>query len=266
MQDYATNSRGAVPIVRRGEVRARIVDYLLNIAPQEVMPKTIARVLRIPHNTAKSECMRILAESDSPIVRTRRGWYRHRMSLETVRGMPGQKRIGLHGIKLEARRNQDNTGYCLAGKYRYYNQRRYWKRLFNGHWVTITVHDWDLVEVWVNASKNPLDLPEFERFIGYVTGLLEFVPLSSWHLIQLGYNFDVCGLKLEGLKGARLDVASKAFMQIYQKGEDVVRMECHDVPRMGIVEAMMVFKQILEHPRNESYRPAEPDPDDYSVR
>lgn len=265
LQDSATNSGGAVPIVRKGEVRARVVDYLLKIAPEEVMPKTIARALRIPHNTAKSECMRILAEFDSPIVRTRRGWYRHKISIDTIQGMPGQKRIGFHGIKLEARCNQDNTGYCLTGTYRTYRRRRTWEKCFEGRWVTIVVHERGLVEVWVKASEQCFDYLTFARYQAWVKGLVEFVPESSWFVIQLGVNVDVVGLQLDGLKSVKLSSFLNGWFQIYQKGEDAVRFECHTVPKLTVPELLDMIKRIAEPPSRNSYHPTEPDPDDYSV-
>lgn len=266
MQDSATNSRGVAPIVRRGKVRARIVDYLLEIAPDEAMPKTIARVLKIPHNTAKSECNRILAEPDCPLIRTGRGLYRHRMSLNTVRGMPGPKRVEFHGIKLEARCNQDNTGYCLTGPYRTYRKRRTWEKCFEGRWITIVVHERGLVEVWAKASEHCFDYLTFARYQAWVKGLVEFVPESSWFVIQLGVNVDVGGLQLDGLKSVKLSSFLNGWFQIYQKGEDVVRFECHTVPRLTVPELLDMIKRIAEPPSHDSYRPTEPDPDDYSVR
>jgi len=228
-------------------VRDRIVDYLYRIAPDEVSPKTIARVLRMNHSTVTKEMYRILAEKDSPVLSERRGWYRHKLDIDAIAKLGLSKRIELHGIKLEGASLTVNTAYSLAGQAkRQYRKRGTYKEMFEGRVVTITVHEMDLCEVWINTSEVPMSFHQFDRFQSWTKELLDFVDAFSWKITQLGLNVDVREMNLEGLTSLKLNVFRNAWFQIYQRGQDVVRFEAHMFPNLHLEEAMMILSRLVE--------------------
>ena len=248
-------------------MRELIVDYLYETAPDEVSPKTLSSVLGLNHKTVKKELSRLLDGKDVPIVRTSRGWYRHKMDIDVLARLDRTKRIELHGIKLEGTCLQVNAGYSLATKAKQrYRKRGIYKEVFEGRIVTVTIHEMGLVEVFLKTSETPMNFPQFDRFQSWLKGLLDFVSPSSWKIIQIGLNVDIPGLTLEGLKSIKLDAFRNAWFQIYQKGEDTVRFETHVLPDIRLHEAILLMRQLLE-PRGElSYDPAPFDGDDPAVR
>ncbi len=236
---------GKIP--RSETAEQKIVRYLHGIAPEEATPKTISRMLRINHGSVKRELSRILARKLAPIVRTRRGWYRHKLDVDVVAKLDRTKRIGLHGIKLEGTCLQANTGYFLAREAeRKYRRRGYHRVVFEDREVKVTVHEKGLVEVWLNASDHPIDFHQFDRFQSWLKGALHFVATWSWTVKQLALNVDTRELALDGISSVKLTVFRNAWFQVYQRGEDVVRFETHMLPSLGMEEAIMILRQLVE--------------------
>ena len=229
------------------KVRDRIVDYLYKIAPDEAMPKTISRVLKIPHGTVKKELTRILAATDSPLMCEHRGFYRHKFDLDILTKFDTTKQIELHGIQLQGVCHQANGGYSIskAAKSRY-RKRGTYKELFEDRIVTITVFENGLVQAWLNTSEHPVNFHQFDRFQAWLKGLLDFVAPGSWILKQVGLNVDVRQLQLDGLKSMKLMTFRNAWFQIYQKGEDTVRFETHLVPNIKLDEAWKIMRELVQ--------------------
>ena len=256
-------------------VRDRIVHYLFQIAPDEVDPKTIARVLKLNHSTVRKELSRILTMKNSPLFCERRGWYRHKLDMDTIAKISISKRIELHGIKLEGRL-QENTPYSLAEARHQYRKRGIHKEMFEDRVVTITIHEMGLAEVWLNTSEHPIGFQQFDRFQSWVKGILDFVEPWSWKLTQLGLNVDVHELNLEGVTSLKLSVFRNAWFQIYQKGEDCVRIETHLYPNLQLEEGLLILRQLVEtkvppRKQEEEYKPdieykGSKDKGDYSYR
>lgn len=267
LQITATNRRGVAQVARRVGPRDRIVAYLQRIAPMEASPKVIASEVCLNHNTVKSEMARMLAKSSAPIVRTSRGLYRARLNRDAVRIHPGVKRLGLHGLKIEGRCTQGSTGYCLLGPpTNEGRKRKTYQRLFRGRLVTITVHDGGLVEVFVKTDESPIYFDEFDCFVAWMEGLLEWVDQKSWQLRQYGVCADILGMRLDGIRSLRLSAFRNAWFQVYQKGDDLVRFETHAVTDITLTEVLTVIKQMAESATASRYSPSECDPDDFSVR
>ena len=228
-------------------MRDAIVDYLYKIAPDEIQPKTMARVLKLNHSTVTKEMHRILAEKDSPVICERRGWYRHKLDIDAIAKLDKGKRIELHGIKLEGTSLNVNTAYSFAGQAkRKYRKRGTFKEMFESRVVTITIHEMGLCEVWINTSEVPMEFHQFDRFQAWVKGLLDFVDPFTWKITQLGLNVDVREMNLEGLTSLKLSVFRNAWFQIYQRGQDVVRFESHMFPNLHLEEALMILTRLVE--------------------
>lgn len=248
----------------------RIIEYLYKIAPDEAMPKTIARVLRLSHGTVRKELVRILARKKSPLICEHRGFYRHRLDIDVIAKLDRTKQIELHGIQLQGVCHQVNGAYSIsrAAKSRY-RKRGTYKEMFEDRIVTITVYEKGTVQVWLNTSTNPMSFQQFDRFQAWVKGLLDFVDERSWVLQQLGLNVDVRRLALEGVSGLKLSTFRNAWFQIYQKAEDMVRFETHMFPDLRLDEALLILKQLVElkiPPREQPYQAPSEDKGDYSYR
>ena len=228
-------------------MRDRIVDYLYKIAPDELSPKTISRVLKLNHSTVTKAMHRILEEKDAPIICERRGWYRHKLDIDAIAKISKGKRIELHGIKLEGVCLNVNAAYSFAAQaQRKYRKRGTYKEMFENRVVTITVHEMGLCEVWINTSEVPMDFHQFDRFQAWVKGILDIVDPFSWKITQLGLNVDVREMNLEGLTSLKLSVFRNAWFQIYQRGEDAVRFEAHMFPNLHLEEALTILRQLVE--------------------
>lgn len=233
----------------------------------EATPKLIALETHLKHNTVKCEIRRMLAKPECLIVRTSRGWYRAKLNLDIIRMHSGAKRLGIHGIKLEGRCTQASTGYCLRGPpTKEGRKRKTYQRVFRERVVTITIHDKGLVEVFVKTDEVPFDFQEFDCFVAWIEGILEGVEPSSWHIRQVGFNVDIIGLRLDGISSLKLSTFKNAWLQIYQRGDDVVRFESHLVTDVTLQEALTVIKQMGESVHGARYSPSEADPNDFSVR
>lgn len=229
------------------KVADRIMHYLYQIAPDEVSPKTISRVLKLNHASVKKELSRLMKNADNNIISDRRGWYRHKLEMDTIARIDRSKRIEMHGIKLEGVCHQANTAYSLAGAAKQrYRKRGTYKEMFEDRIVTITAHEQGLVEVWLNTSEHPIGFQQFDRFQAWVKGLLDFVDPWSWKVSQLGLNVDVREMYLEGVSSLKLSVFRDAWFQIYQKGEDSVRIETHLFPNLHLEEALTILRQLVE--------------------
>lgn len=249
-------------------VGERIIHYLFQIAPDEVSPKTISRVLRLNHSTVRKELSRLLAGKKCPIFCERRGWYRHKLDMDTIAKISKSKRIELHGIKLEGCL-QANTPYSVAEARHHYRKRGIHKEMFEDRIVTITIHEMGLAEVWLNTSEHPIGFQQFDRFQAWVKGILDFVEPWSWKVSQLGLNVDVREMNLEGVSSLKLSVFRNAWFQIYQKGEDAVRIETHMFPNLHLEEALTILRQLVEvkvPPREQPYEGPASDRGDFTYR
>jgi hypothetical protein len=256
------------------QVADRIIKYLYEIAPDEVNAHTVSRVLRLNSGSVRKELSRILARKDSPLVRTHRGFYRHKVELDLLAKIDTCKRIEMHGVQFLGVCLNENTGYSIANAAKHkYRKRGTYQEVVEDRKVTITVHSNGTVQVFVNASGNPLTFPQFDRLQTWVKAKLDFVDEYSWKLSQIGLNVDQRGLDLDGVTSVRLAVFRNAWFQVYRKGEDTVRWETHICPNLNLTEAVMILRQLTEcEPRKEAQKkeedsyqaPPDPDPGHFS--
>jgi hypothetical protein len=188
--------------------------------------------------------------------------------MDTIAKISASKRIELHGIKLEGCL-QANTPYSVAEARHHYRKRGIHKEMFEDRIVTITIHEMGLAEVWLNTSEHPIGFQQFDRFQAWVKGILNFVEPWSWKVSQLGLNVDVKEMNLEGVSSLKLSVFRNAWFQIYQKGEDAVRIETHMFPNLQLEEALTILRQLVEVKvplREQSYEMPEFDRGDFAYR
>lgn len=245
------------------QIADRIIKYLYEIAPDEANGYTISRVLRLNAGTVRKELSRILTRKDSPLVRTHRGFYRHKVELDLLAKIDTCKRIELHGIQFLGVCLSANTGYSLAEAAKHkYRKRGTYQEVVEDRKVTITVHSNGTVQVFVNTSGNPMSFPQFDRLQTWVKAKLDFVDEYSWKLPQIGLNVDQRRLNLDGVTSVRLAVFRNAWFQAYQKGEDTVRWETHICPDLKLDEAVMILRQLVEYEPKKKEAPKKEEPED----
>ncbi len=103
-----------------------------------------------------------------------------------------------------------------------------------GEWatrlLTITAHPRHedlLLEVFMEASRRPLHLIEVHSYLaGFIPGRFD-IPPEFWMVKQADWNIDIPGTVKTGLDFTNISIASfeKIILKIYQKAEDMVRIE-----------------------------------------
>jgi len=220
----------------------------------------LALYLRLPHDVVKKQLLRILAEPKSPIVRVHRGLYRGKIQEEFLAALPLEKHIGLHGIKFEGKCPRGNSPYSFVrAAARKYRKRGIYYEFFEERKVTITVHSMGLVEVFISTTLRPMEFMEFDRFISWMRGLVNFVDDSSWRLRLVGVAIDIKGLRIEGATAMGLKVFRNAWFRAYQKGKDTVRVEVHPVIDITLPEVYDWLSRFTET-KPPSYEPQPNEP------
>jgi hypothetical protein len=230
-------------------LRDRIVALLEANDPNEMQPKMIATRLRVSRGAVKHAIQREL-DSGHPRIVTAQvgGWYRVARNIDRIKALGAATRIELHGIKLEGMCHPTNAGHSISSSSSHkYRKRGIFKETFEGRVVTIIVHEMNLVEVFLETSKVPMDFPMFGNFCFWLYGKMDGIVLdSAWKIVELGINADAHNLMLDGLKRISLKAWKNAWMQIYAKEKDVVRFETHIMPDMQLADCLSVMGQFVD--------------------
>jgi len=118
----------------------------------------------------------------------------------------------------------------------------------------------------MNTSKNPLSFDEFDKFCYWLEGKFgAWVPTHAWTVVQLGINVDLHEMHLDGIKSLKLTNWRNAWFQMYQKGQDLVRVESHMMPNLEMKDALAVMRSFVTSvEQSASYIPGCVDKGDYS--
>jgi len=230
-------------------LRDRIVALLEANDPNEMQPKMIATRLRASRDAVKKAIQRELESGHSRIVSAQiGGWYRAARNIDRIKALGAATRIELHGIKLEGMCHPANAGHSISSSSSHkYRKRGIFKETFEGRVVTIIVHEMNLVEVFVETSKVPMDFPMFENFCYWLYGKMDGIVLdSAWKIVELGINADAHNLMVDGIKRISLKNWRNAWFQIYSKEKDVVRFETHIMPDMQLTDCLSVMGQFVD--------------------
>lgn len=237
----------------------------------EFSPRFIALKLKASYPAVRQAIQRELQDPDSNIVRARRGWYRAAYTVDHLRALKGERRVGLHGLQFSGKCHNDPTRLFLVknAPYRYKNMGIY-SLSFHGRPVTIEVYqNSPTVSVWLKATNNPLSLDEFDRFCYFIYGWAEgkYLPEGGWIVTQYGFSLDMYGLDMtkSGYKTMTLSKFRKMWVQVYQKGKDMTRLEVHGVSdqltEKDLMRVVSTFVSIVEG-RTETIPMPPPDWDD----
>ena len=199
------------------------------------------------------------------INRKDRGFYQAK-AIPTVLKQLENPDVSLHGIKLECQLAENNTlgvegitsqnnnisDWLVSRKYDAIGGNRWFvNEWWENRKITITIHSKGLVEIFIQASENPLVFPDFLRCLdwlnGYFVGVTPF-KRRDVRLVQVGVARDFEHLRLEGVKSLSLRKFVNDWCQIYNKNSGV-RFEHHLVLNMNLDEAMNVLN-LLTTPTN----------------
>lgn len=181
--------------------------------------------------------------------------------------------IGLHGIKLEYRKSRVEGGVTskqasdvtkganwvtewvqgdiIAGTHRHpINGSITESYEWAGRVITITTYaktraGEEVVELWLQASERDLRNGEFMEFISWVQGRYPYVPLALWRVRQVGINWDVRGLHLDGVDKMTLQIFQNMWLTLYNHAR-FVRVETHMTQNIGLDQAVQVFSRFVE--------------------
>ncbi len=249
VKSVTASSGDTVSSFHSASLRDRIVRFLELHDPVEMQPKIIASRLRTSHTAVKKAIQRELESGNSRIVRIEHGgWYRCTKNIDRVRALNAVTKIEVHGIKLEGMCHSANGGHSIvAQSIQKYRKRGIFKEQFEGRVVTVIVHEMNLVEVFLETSRVPLDFPMFEKFCYWLYGMMNGVVLdSAWKVVQLGLNADAHRLEMSDKQKMSLREWRNAWFQMYQKEKDVVRFETHIMPNLQLSDCLAIMSQFVD--------------------
>jgi len=232
----------------RRTLEQKVEEYLYRTAPEESNSKEISYVLKLNCASVRKVLSRMLAKKESVIQCLHRGFYSHRTTAEVVRKLVVGQRIELHGFKLEGQCRNLNTALSFAtAAQKTYRKRGYYKETFKGRDVSITVHSMGLVEVFCSTSTVPMNYFDFRDLISWLKGMFAGTILDQdWMLSQVGLNLDSRQLILDDVKSIKLKVFEDAWFQMYQKAQDVLRIEAHLSPKLPLDVALSILRTLTE--------------------
>lgn len=240
----ATHSRGKAASSRSIILIDRIIRLLEASDPVEMPPKVISTRLRARPASVRKAIQREMDSGHSRIVSVGHGgWYRAARNIDRIRALGTAVRLELHGIKLEGKCHAANAGHSIvAASSHKYRKRGIFKEGFEGRVVTIIVHEMNLVEVFLETSKVPMDFTMFEKFCYWLYGKMDGIVLEfEWRIVELGINADAHNMMTDGLKRISLKDWRNAWFQIYQKEKDVVRFETHIMPDLQLQDCLSIM-------------------------
>ncbi len=222
---------------------------IINSNPrQKYNAKSIDQVLEGKYNYHKDEkrIAKIRTELNrlrdrSKIRRISHGYFQAKATLETIAIIESPE-TKLHGIKIEIRKMEGiSAHYNILDwlKTKHFREiknakgtplKRYTKETgWRDRWITITVHDAGLIEIFVGCSKNPLSYPEFCSFCDFLDGFFEpyYFTRNNAYVVQVGIGKDYEELHFDGFTCIRLHKFKNDWCSIYENEEGRVRFEHH---------------------------------------
>lgn len=261
-------------VAAKSSLMQKVEAFLEANAPVEFQPKFIAFKLKASHEAVKKAIQRDMENPKSNIVRIRPGWYRIAYSIEHFGALAGESRVGLHGLQFSGKCPDNPTRlYLVKNSVRQYKNHGTYSLAFRGRPVTIEVFSKSpTVAVWLNATNSPLTLDEFDKFCYWIYGWAEGrgIPENTWVVKQFGLNFDKYKMDMtkSGFKRMTLSMFRRYWIQIYQKGLDMVRTEVHGVSDTltptDLMRITHTFVDIIERGQKK-YEPPPPDKYDPSI-
>ena len=239
-----------------------ILSFLREHWPEEFTPKVIAHRTGLPHGTVK-RALRELLEMNM-ILQPYRGFYAAKSEAPVAHLPPLQ----VHGVKLEvdldSRYIDLNRGgaslfinpWILKGPRRASGGRRLYTATFTYLNKTYTIKvlvSGRRLELFLNSSHAPLDLPGWLAFTSWLRAAFPGVPYERWRLVNVGFNRDYFGIDLKGLRDVSITAFDGFVLRIYEKAQGWVRQEVHVAGNWTLDDVVRVLRaelpEILKIPK-----------------
>lgn len=243
--------------------------FLRSKAPEEFNAKLIALAIKAKPASVRKELSRLQKGAQPKIVKEHHGFYRASTDLGIMRRLLLGKPVLFHGIRLD--------GYCRMEKVKlliaaHSECKKRWRKhewydlSFEGRNVSVMLVDSGYTQVVLNASTNPLDYLGWARFRSFLEGLLPGY-IGDFYLKDVDIHCDIREFQLQELKGMRLKVFDNAWFHLYQKTEDILRLEVSMVPKnLKFFEACLVVQELTGIPTRETYQAIPEDRGDFAYR
>ncbi len=202
----------------------------------------LVRRLHISRTNADSTLWRMVRAGQ--VAHVGKGLYQHPTGL-VVPGAP-DPRLRIHALKLEARTVRkwgdgasrqlsrivtDSFPQIEGGLHRHPNNGSLTLRAeWANRRLTITAHprhDSGLLEIFLEASLRPMHLLEVHSYLaGFIPAKFDLPP-EFWLVTQADWNIDIPGSVKTDLSLTGISVAAfeRLILKVYQKAEDLVRVE-----------------------------------------
>jgi len=220
-----------------------VFNYLFKKKTRDIRPSEKRRII------AKIRTELVRLTKDGKIRRRKRGFYQVKPTTKIINQLENPDTM-LHGIKLEFNIVENNKlkihgisaqsnilSFLDANRFdlvknKYGTSLRRWSKglFFMDRWLTITVHEKGLVEVFCRCGDNPLSFQEFVRFGDFLSGFFQPVMLFKSNEVlvrQIALNRDFWELNLDGARSITLHRFRNDWARVYQRHDGCVRFEHH---------------------------------------
>ena len=183
------------------------------------------------------------------IRRNTRGFYQAKPSPKIIQKLENPE-TKLHGIKLEFSLSENNilkihgitaqhniisfldaNRFDLVTKKNGKSLKRWTKGvLCFDRWITVTIHEGGLIEVFCSCGGNPMVYPEFIRFGDFLSGFFQpIIVFKNREVLvrQIALNRDFWELELSGATSITLHKFRNDWCRIYQREDGRLRYEHH---------------------------------------
>lgn len=240
--------------------------FLRSKAPDEYNSKMIALALGAKPASVRKELTRLTKAVPPKVVKEHHGFYRACTDLGILRRIAAGKPVLFHNIQLGGICRNMNSKLLIEAKVpckKRYRKRGYYNLSFEGRNLSITLFDSGMMRLELNASMSPLDYLGWSRYRAFLEGLLG--DIGDLELTNVDVHTDIREMQLQELKGMRVRVFDNAWFHIYQKTEDILRVEVSMVPKsLKFVEACEIIRGLTAIPTEQTYQAISTGQGDYS--
>jgi len=237
----------------------RILEYLAGCdTPQD--PQSIALAINRSYGYTRNLLSKMVKEGK--VRKVARGLYVHPDAVN-VNPKLTMRPLKLHGLKIMTKRREGHTfmtteEFIKIAPYKPFEHRinhaLYYDEVWRERVITVTYHPEHTIIIDLKSSKKPLNFEEFNAFIGWLEGRFPKIPVGWWELVQVGLNWDIIGMYLDGIESITLEVFKQIWFRMYMKSRDMLRIEAHTNIKLGLSEAIEALQGALDSVEKAAYR------------
>ena len=193
---------------------------------------------------------------EGQVIRIRRGWYVHKDAAFLKDTIFTMRPLKLHGLKIITKRMQGLpfitiTDIVKGANVDLHRHRINHAIIYNEIWrdrlITVTYHPEHTLIIDLRSSENPLSFNDFDAFTGWLEGRFPSIPLGRWKVLQAGFNWDIIGMRLDGVESITMNILKDVWYRLYNKGRDILRVEVHTNINIGLPEALKALEGALDN-------------------